>query len=279
MPVFLTDKLFYHISDIFMKKLILFFLLTCTVLLAACASTPEPKKPVADADYYAKAMAFFKSHNYFDAIPAFEELREKFPMSPYTVLAELRLGECHYAKEEYVEAIHYFENFRRLHPSNQQVPYSIYMTGMCSYQQILSLDRDQTFAEAAVEQFQQLIELYPQNPYTGRAISRRAEAKKRIADHEFFIGNFYLRQNNYKGAIERFDKVLKKYPNSIEKDKLLFYIGDATIQSGEEKRGKKILAFLLKNYPESSYAAQTKTLMEAAPSGKGEKKNKFFFLP
>ena len=247
----------------------------CLLLFTACAAVPEPKKSSTDEESYAKAMKSFNHKNYFDAIPAFEELRDKFPMSPYAVIAELRLGDCHYAQEQYVEAVHFFENFRRLHPSNQNVPYSIYMSGVCQYQQVLSIDRDQTFAEEAVEQFQQLIELYPKSPYAGRALCKLAESKKRIAEHEFFIGNFYLKKKNYKGAIERFNKALKKYPNSIEKDKLLLYIGDATIKSGDEKRGKKVLAFLLKKYPEGPYAQQAKALLDApaaAPERKEEKK-------
>ncbi|MEI6127700.1 MAG: outer membrane protein assembly factor BamD [Pseudomonadota bacterium] len=247
----------------------------CMLVLAACATAPEPKKSGSDEEAYTKAMNSFNHKNYFDAIPAFEELREKFPMSPYAVIAELRLGDSHYAQDQYVEAVHFFENFRRLHPSNHSVPYSIYMTGMCHYQQVLSLDRDQTFAEEAAEQFQQLIELYPKSSYTGRALCKLAESKKRIAEHEFFIGSFYLKKENYKGAIDRFNKALKKYPNSIEKDKFLFNIGDATIRSGDEKRGKKILAFLLKKYPDGPYAQQAKALVSAparASSGKKEKK-------
>jgi len=234
----------------------------CISLLCACvAPLPEPKKMPPDEEAFTSAMDFFNKKNYFEAIPAFEEMREKFPLSPYAVLAELRLGDSHLGKQEYVEAVHYFENFRRLHPSNQHVPYSIFMTGLCHYKQMLSPDRDQTFAQEAVEQFQLLLDLYPQSPYTGKALCKITEAKQKIAEHEFFVGSFYLKKKNYPGAIKRFNKILKIYPHTIEKDKLFFHLAEANILAGDKNRGHKILKYLLKKYPESTYTDPAKALL------------------
>ncbi len=244
-----------------MKKQKLIILILTTVLIAACAALPAPKKLITAEDYYNKALQFQKNKNYFEAIPAFEELREKFPLSPYAVLGELRLGECHYFKEEFVEAIHYFENFRRLHPSNQHVPYSIFMTGMCHYQQILSADRDQTAAIAASEQFQLLLEIYPASPYAGKALCKMTEAKKRIAEYEFVVGQFYAKKKNYQGAAERYTKLLKHYPYAIDKEKVLFYLAEATLLAGNTDKGTRILKLLLQRYPQGNYTGEAQALL------------------
>ena len=249
-----------------LKQLLWVLFIAC---LCGCASGPDTKKPTPDEDYYNQAMIKFKARNYFDAIPAFQELKEKFPLSPYAVLAELRLGDSHYYKEEYVEAIHMYENFRRLHPNNQSVPYSIYMTGMCYYNQILTLDRDPTFARQAAEQFQQLQELFPNSPYTGKALFKLSESRRIVAEHEFFIGEFYLFYKNYPGAISRFNSILKEYPYSIPRDRVIFYIAKANFLSDNKERGQKFLNYLIRKYPESPYAAQAKALL-AAPAPKEE---------
>ena len=260
-----------------MKKHYLLPALLCLLTVLGCASTPaKPQVTGSDEESFTKAMSLFRKGDYIEAIPAFEEVREKFPMSPYAVLAELRLGECHYYKDEYIEASHFFDNFRRLHPSNQQVAYSIYMRGMCAYQQILSLDRDQTFAEEAVEQFQQVYEIFPQSLYTGKALLRIAEAKRQLAGHEIFVGNFYLKKQDYAGAIERYNRALKRYPNQIKSDELLLLIGKATICSGDERRGKKILEFMVNKYPDSAMVADAKTLIEN-PAQAFPKKKRFQF--
>jgi len=232
------------------------------LLLGACAAAPPAKKTQTDEEYYAKAMEFFTVRNYFDAIPAFEEIREKFPLSPYAVLAELRLGECHYHKGEFIESAQYFENFRRLHPSNEHVPYSIFMAGMCAYEQILSHDRDPAAAREAAEHFQVLLEAYPASPYAGKALCKITEAKKRLAENEFFVGTFYYKQANYKGAVERYTRILREYPHSFDKQKLLFYLADATIQSGDLAYGKRILELMLRKYPEGAYSGEAQALLE-----------------
>lgn len=233
------------------------------VLLFGCAalSVPEPEQLTTDEDYFIRAMRLFADKNYFNAIPAFEELRDKFPLSPYAVIAELRLGDSHFYKKEYIEAIHYFENFRRLHPTNQHVAYSIYMAGMCSYNQILSPDRDQTMAREAAEQFKQLLELYPTNVYAGMALCKLSEVHKRIAEHEFFIGCFYLKKKNFKGAIERFNYIMTEYPCALARDKLLFFLGRATLLSAEKEKGEKILNLLIRRYPDSPYRLQAQALL------------------
>ncbi|MCX5894633.1 MAG: outer membrane protein assembly factor BamD [Proteobacteria bacterium] len=238
--------------------------------LCACASAPDKKQLKTDEEYYNRAMNLFNEKNYFDAIPAFEELKEKFPLSPYAIIAEMRLGDAHFYKEEYVEAIHMFENFRRLHPNNKSVPYSIYMTGMCYYNQILTIDRDTSSARAAAEQFQQLIELYPDNPYGVMALVKLGEARRVIAEHEFFIGEFYLRNKNYTGAINRFNGILKDYPSSVRKDRIIFYLAQANFLSENRARGQKFLEYLIRKYPDSPYAAQAKTLL-ALPKTAQEK--------
>ena len=252
-----------------MKKdlLKLFFLISLITCVAACAASPDKKPPATDEEYYNRAMDQFKARNYFDAIPSFEELKEKFPLSPYALQAELRLGDAHYYKEEYVEAIHAFENFRRLHPNNKSVPYTIYMVGLCYYSQLLTFDRDPTYARAAVAQFEQLRELYPDSPYTGKALYKLSEAKRIIAENEFFIGQFYLQYKNYPGAISRFTVVLKEYPNSISRDRVIFAIAQANFLSENRPRGVKFLEYLIKKYPDSPYAAQAKALL-ASPAPK-----------
>ncbi len=246
-----------------MKKYYLLPAMLCLLTVLGCASTPaKPQLTGSDEESFAKGMEQYRKGNYIDAIPLFEEVREKFPMSPYAVLAELRLGDCHYNKDEFIEAAHFFDNFRRLHPSNPQVAYSIYMRGMCAYQQMLSKDRDQTFSEEAVEHFQQMLEIFPQSPYTGHALVRIAEAKRQLAGRDIFVGDFYMKKRDYAGAIERYNRALKRYPDQVEKDRLLMLIGQATIRSGDERRGRKILEFMVKKYPDSAYAAEAQMMID-----------------
>jgi outer membrane protein assembly factor BamD len=278
MPIKAALRKFTHLlycidmKNSLLKQIFLLLLIAC---VWGCASTPTEKPLKTDEDYFNRAMKLYNDRNYFDAIPAFTEFKEKFPLSPYAVLAELYLGDSHFHKEEYVEAIHTFENFRRLHPNNKSVPYSIYMIGLCYYKQILTIDRDPTNAQMAAEQFKQLIELYPDSPYTGLAQFKLSESRRVIAEHEFFIGKFYLQYKNYNGAINRFNTVLKEYPYSIPRDEVIFYLGKANYLSENKQRGEKFLQYLIKRYPNSLYVPEAKVLLgQPVPKQKDKKEQK-----
>jgi outer membrane protein assembly factor BamD len=198
---------------------------------------------------------------YDEAVKNFEDLREKFPLSPYAILALLRLGECHFQEKNYIEAQYQFDNFRRLHPSHAQVDYAMFMAGMCQFKQILDYDRDQTASHAAVAQMEMLVEVFPNSPYAAKALCKIAEAKKHIAEYEFFVGSFYLKKNNYLGAYTRFDQLLLQYPNSIDRDRVLLAMAKTCLYDGQTQKGKRILQLLIKEYPAGAYVPDAEKLL------------------
>jgi outer membrane protein assembly factor BamD len=267
-----------------MVKKFLFLLLVVSLFLG-CTHASQIKKGTTEEELFNEAMAYYRKKLFFDAIPLFQNIKDKFPLSPYAIQAELRIADSNYLQKNYIEAIYQYEEFRKLHPANSLIPYVIYQTGMCHFKQLLSVDRDQTETEKAVEEFEYLISKYPQSPYTGMALSRLKFCKRRIAEHEFVIGNYYLKFQNYKGAIERFTFALEKYPFATEKDKFLFHLGKAYMLMDDKSNSEKILSSLLKQFPDSLYAREAKILLGTASEKEKEesrkereKENKKFIL-
>jgi len=238
-----------------------FWLLLVLIFSLSCARAPKMKEPKTDEECFNRAMRFYRERNHWQGIPAFQEVRDKFPLSHYAILAELRLADLHYFKSEFVEAVHYYEEFKRLHPSNPHVPYSIFQMGMCYFKQIESIDRDQTPAKKAANYFEYLIDHNPTNPFTGKAMGKLKICRKKIFEHEFYIGNFYYKTKKYLAAKERFSTILTQHPYAREKDKVLFYLGQTYQHLNEKDKARDTLFTLIENYPQSEYSAQAKLLL------------------
>jgi outer membrane protein assembly factor BamD len=169
-------------------------------------------------------MEAFKDENYRKSVEAFEKLRDWYPFSKYAILAELKLGDAHYHLGEYDEAMVAYEAFENLHPKNEAVPYVIYQIGRCHFDRLQVIDRDQTAAQEAVQTFERLINSYPKSPEAKKAKEHIRVCNKNLAEHEFYIGEFYYRTAHYKAALERFKAVLKSYPDLGVHYKALQYI-------------------------------------------------------
>ena len=110
-------------------------------------------------------MDAYEDGDYKDAIEYFQQLKDWYPFSKYAILAELKIADANYHLEMYEEAIFGYEEFEKLHPRNEAIPYVIYQIGRCYFDQIGTIDRDQTPARKAYETFQRLDKQFPDDKY------------------------------------------------------------------------------------------------------------------
>ena len=164
---------------------------------------------------YEDGMRLLEKKKYERSAEAFRKFKEDYPLSTYTPLAELRLADSLFFDKNYAEAIVQYEEFKKLHPVHPEIPYAIYQIGMCHFKQMLTIDRDQTVTEKALEQFRYVVENFPQSKYTPDAKTKMQLCQLHLADHEYTIGHFYYRMGYYKAALSRFEEIQKKYPDVV----------------------------------------------------------------
>ena len=104
-----------------------------------------------------EAETLYREGNYEEAADMFQALKDRFPYSRFALLADLRVADAYLKAKRYEEAVLAYEDFIRLHPKNEAVPYAIYQMGMVYYDQMLTPDRDPTNARKAMETFRRLI--------------------------------------------------------------------------------------------------------------------------
>ena len=153
----------------------------------------------------ADGMLKMQKKDYEDAVKDFRQLKERYPYSKYAMLAELKLGDAHFYNKDYTEAAIAYEEFARLHPRNEVVPYVLYQIGMCHFLSFTTVDRDQEETRLAIESFQRLVQTFPDSEYALKARKQLFECQKRIAAHEYHVGRLYYIMGEYYAARERLE--------------------------------------------------------------------------
>jgi len=250
-----------------MKKTLLKWLIWVPItvsLLFGCGTGKDLKKIEGNPEsLYREGLTRFNKRDYHDAQKKFEELKSSFPDSPpYTVWAELKVGDCHFLKKEYVEAIATYEEFKKIHPSHEEIPYVQFQIGMSYFDQMLTLDRDQASTKKALSSFEYLIASYPPSLLTEKARGKIAVCKKRLADHEFYIGNFYYRDGRFEAAAWRFEGLLEKFPRVPEEDKTLYFLGKSYIELEQWKKAEAAFRKIVTEYPKSPHAREAKGILD-----------------
>jgi len=182
-----------------------------------------------------RGMEEFDDGNYKKSIENFQKLKDIYPFSRYAILAELKLGDAHYKLEEYEDAVFAYEEFEKLHPRNEAIPYVIYQIGRCHFDRISTPDRDQTAARKALDAFQRLQKQFPNDPYSRSASEHIIVCQKSLAGHEFGIGQFYYKSGHYRAALGRFRAVVSKYPDVGYHQPALDYIAGCEKKIAQEE--------------------------------------------
>lgn len=219
------------------------------VLLAACATTtPPPKTAQASFNDGEAALA---AHRYEAAITEFKKVRESYSSPELSTQAELKIADAHFENKAYIEAAAAYEDFRKLHPGNDKLPYVMYRLALSHYNQITGIDTDQTPVTNAVAKFESFLNRYPDSPYAPDARQKLADCKVKQLAYENYVGNFYLRTGKYGSAIKRLNEALLRFPNVAKLDQTLFYLAKAYQESGDKEQARKILKRLETEFPQS----------------------------
>jgi outer membrane protein assembly factor BamD len=192
----------------------------CTTLKEYLPSNPFSKKKSATIDKTAEqlavsGMAKLEKKDYGKAAEDFKKLKEHYPYSKYAILAELKLGDAYFGDRKYLEAAMSYEEFVRLHPRNEVVPYVLYQIGMSHFLTFTAVDRDPDETKTAMLAFEKVIQNFPQSVYAAKSEKQIIECKKRIISHMFGVARHYYVNKCYAAAKMRLDAMKEKYPQAV----------------------------------------------------------------
>lgn len=235
------------IHSAMLKNIIRFNIILCLLLLfvfiSGCSSVNIfGKKELTKASpeqLYSNASAEYKEGHYKKAQEIFLRLKEEYPLHELAMLAEIGIADSLFSDKEYASAVDAYSDFISLHPVDENVPYAVYQMGMCHYKQMEAIDRDQTETIKARKEFEKLIARYPESKFSPMAEKMLQEVKQKLAQREFYVGKFYLKQKKYQAALARFERIAVEYPDIGFDYKIEYYINETKMKIARDEKGKK----------------------------------------
>ncbi|MBI5193911.1 MAG: outer membrane protein assembly factor BamD [Nitrospirae bacterium] len=179
----------------------------------------------------------------------------------YDAKVLLDKGDKLFKDEDYSGAAQEYRRFLEYHPVHKSASYVQYRIALSYFNRFRTIDRDIEPLEKALAAFEVLVRDYPLSEYKDEAVKKTKICKEKLAEREFYIGNFYLKQEAYPAAIERFNIILKDYSDTKVTEKASYYLSIAYSSNGKSDRAVDILKTLLEKNPETEYKKEASELL------------------
>jgi outer membrane protein assembly factor BamD len=191
--------------------------LTLVFLFSGCSTLDRLLGRGADetdpGELMAHGMSNLEAGRYKDAVKDFELVRDRYPYSKYAVTAELKLADALYRAGERDQAYEAYDQFEKLHPKHNEIPYVVYQKGMCHFDQMSTTDREQLHTQKAREEFERLIQRFPRDQYASLARKNLRKCLIYLATYEIYVGDFYFKKGYYRAALARYTYLIEHYPD------------------------------------------------------------------
>lgn len=212
---------------------------------------------------FAEAEGEFTDGRFLMAIEKYREIKNRYPYSSRAVDAELRIADAYFEQESFIEAETSYEIFKELHPTHTRSDYVQYRIALSNFHQIPSHPgRDLTAAYKAIDAFKVLEEKFPSSEFVEKGRVHSGEARRKIAEYENYVADFYFRRRHYLSASYRYAALLKDFPDMGYDEEALFRLGESYYRIRMFGNARDILKRLLKQFPDSSKKGDALALME-----------------
>lgn len=238
-----------------MRKII--FTSLC-ISLAACSGENGKEAALIEKQdtpeaLYLQARDTFNEKSYNAAIEKFEEVERQHPYSPWAKRGQVMAAYSAYRAGKFDDAIDIIDRFVKLYPTDASTPYAFYLRALCYYTQISDVGRDQQKTEQARDALKEVIARYPESDYAQDAKLKLDLTDDHLAGKEMEVGRYYLEQQEYLAAANRFKFVVEHYDTTSHVAEALHRLVETYLRLGVVGEAKKYAAVLGHNYPGSDW--------------------------
>ena len=236
-------------------------------------SAPVPLEQLDAATIFQRGEAALAADDPEEAAALFIEVERLHPYSEWASRGLIMAAFSYHAATDYENARIAAQRFLDFYPGEEDAAYAQFLLALSYYDQIDQVGRDHGITFQALQALREVIERYPDSEYAQDAILRFDLAFDHLAGKEMEIGRYYLRQQHYAAAINRFRVVVEQFQTTSHTPEALMRLVEAYLALGLTDEAQTAGAILGYNYQSSPFyddAFRQLTGQDLAPDAAGE---------
>lgn len=193
-----------------MRKVFFLLVIGYSLQFNGCSSTEQITTLDAE-ERFTQAKNLFDEENFQESMNEFTIVTLQYQGSSVADDAQFYLGECRFARGEFLLAVFEYQQLKRSYPASPLVPSAQFKLGLAYYSLSPGSALDQQYTNKAIDELQTFIEYYPSHDKASEADSLIRELTTRLARKSYEIAEQYVKLEYYKAAMFYFDDVIGKY--------------------------------------------------------------------
>jgi len=241
-----------------MRKIVFLFLLI--IFMFGCSKNKLYQNlPVAEKMKIANA--FFDRGKYHKAIPLYSDIAFE-RNSILTAEAQMKLAECYFLQNKFMDARFELEEMIRLFPDYENISNAYYKIGICFYEESLNPHYTQEETERAIDAFEIFLEKFPFAENRDKAVEFIQKCHYKLLKKKYNNGYAYYKLYDYSSALMYFNEIIE-LGNQDKLDRMsLFYSTKIYIFRKNNENALKTAGALSMRYPDSKEVEKINKLLK-----------------
>ena len=257
----------------------IFFLII--LLLNSCTDQKKEISKIKESDQKMELVATYKEaylaleeNDTFYAAQKFLEAELLYPQSLWAARSALMASYAYYLQNYYTESLSNLNRFIKTYPTDVNIQYAHYLIAICYYETIEDEKRDSAPIIKAKEKFKFIIKNYPNTDFALDAKFKIRLIEDILASKEMYLGRHYINKQKWIPAINRFQRVLVEYDQTIFVEEAIHRLVEINYKIGLIEESKKYAKLLGYNYQSSEWYKKSYKIFNQDYSNKKIKKEK-----
>ena len=206
---------------------------------------------------FTNALNYYNKGQYRNALKLFKKIETRYSFTDLAPRSTLMITYIYYQNADYFNTLKFARKFQTLYPRNENISYIDFLIAMTFYEQVQVVARDQTYTKAALKEFRNIIQKYPNSKYAKESELKIDLINEQLAGKHMYLARFYMKKSKWISAIKRLNIILENYPETIYTIEALHRLVEIYYKLGNVPLAKKYAATLGYNFNDSDWYKKT----------------------